>query len=63
MYLRMKENKEINQVNKQKLIIIHTSKVLLPEGNQAVHESFLNTSEPENVKETSTTSKRLSRKL
>ena len=52
MYLRMKENKEINQVNKQKLIIIHTSKVLLPEGNQAVHESFLNTSEPENVKET-----------
>ena len=63
MYLRMKENKEINQVNKQKLIIIDTSKVLLPEGNQAVHESFLNTSEPENVKETSTTSKRLSRKL
>ena len=63
MYLRMKENKEINQVNKQKLIIIDTSKVLLPEGNQVVHESFLKTSEPENVKETSTTSKRLSRKL
>ena len=59
----MKQNEENNQINKQKLIIINTSKILLPEGNQAVHESFPNISEPENVKETSTTSNRLSRKL